>query len=114
VGFFSGLGKHMKAQRGGESVGFLGGLRVRGVDSSYRMQAEADATRIRLSEHVYEGVSRVPPADGEEEPTEVGPATFAMPDEKPHPRAQWDDLKGCWILWDDATASWQTIGERGE
>jgi hypothetical protein len=31
------------------------------------------------------------------------------PDEKPHPHAQWDEVEGKWILWNDETQRWEDV-----
>jgi hypothetical protein len=80
-----------------------------------RLAANADSTRIRLSDAVYEGVSRVPPADDELEDDDPdgdgvpGRHSHAMPDEKPDPAAQWDDAQGCWIKWNVETNAWEPL-----
>jgi hypothetical protein len=34
---------------------------------------------------------------------------FPEPDERPTPRAQWDEIHGRWMEWDDATDRWTVI-----
>jgi hypothetical protein len=34
----------------------------------------------------------------------------AQPTEKPSPRAQWDDARGCWIEWSKAANDWVVVG----
>ncbi len=74
------------------------------MGGSERRAAEADATRIRLSDHVHKNVSRLPPSKVEE--ADQGPEGEPMPDEKPDPRAQWDDVRAVWILWDQEKGAW--------
>lgn len=105
MGFFDGLGR--RRRRRGFRIGW-----GESDDDGYhgdnyldQLAAEGDATRIRLSDATYEGVSRVP-TEGEPDPTPVGPKRHAIPDEKPDPAAQWDDAKGCWIKWDPSANRW--------
>ncbi len=96
VGFFDGFGKHLRLGRHDRR-----GNRASTFDT---MAAEADATRIRLSDHTHEGVSRIP--SGPDVETDDGPDRRAMPHDKPDPRAQWDGVAGEWIIWDDDAGDW--------
>ena len=31
------------------------------------------------------------------------------PDERPDPRAQWDEVKGEWVVWDEADNEWEAL-----
>jgi hypothetical protein len=120
MGFFTGLGKHVKRGALGAVVGGAAGIPGTGaaVGTAGSMQAEADATRLRLNEHTYAGVNRLPPPPDEGGDVDKGPGSgidvwaltnnpgIKMPTEKPDPRAQWDDARGTWILWDPAVNDW--------
>jgi hypothetical protein len=101
MGFFDGLSKYTRSnRRDGQQRGYDDGLA--------RAAADGDATRIRLSDSVHEGVSRIPPAaSGAAEDLE--PTRHAQPDDKPDPRAQWDGVEGHWIVWDEAADDWVPI-----
>jgi hypothetical protein len=36
---------------------------------------------------------------------------FPEPDEKPDPRAQWDEVEGRWEVWDEADGRWVGLEE---
>lgn len=104
MGFFEGLGRYIGPRRRRRR-----GLHLGPEDGGFdEAAADADATRARLSDHLYEGVSRVPGGDDGEDVG--GPDARPMPDERPDPRAQWDGVRGCWILWDPDSQSWEPIG----
>ena len=42
-----------------------------------------------------------PPADEGD-----GPIGIPEPPVRPDPRAQWDEVHGCWIVWDRVTERW--------
>ena len=60
--------------------------------------------RIRLSDATYEGASRIPASDEPE--AESGPERHAMPAERPDPRAQWDGIRGVWVVYDESVNAW--------
>jgi hypothetical protein len=35
------------------------------------------------------------------------------PAERPHPRAQWDEVKGEWVVWDDDDERWEDVDDPG-
>ena len=37
------------------------------------------------------------------------PGRFPEPDDRPTPRAQWDEVNGRWIEWDESTDDWQIV-----
>jgi len=49
-----------------------------------------------------------PPPDEERDPDWVDPGLveYLRPDIRPHPRAQWDDANGNWIIWSEAAGQW--------
>lgn len=63
----------------------------------------------RLSDELYEGTSRVPTgaAAGEEGPEAA--QHLAVRGERPHPKAQWDDVRGVWVVWDADAGDWMPI-----
>lgn len=64
----------------------------------------------RLSDSLYEGTSRVPVPEGGL-PADDAPKVDHLPvqGERPHPRAQWDDLNGHWIVWSDEVGDWVPV-----
>lgn len=63
----------------------------------------------RLSDSLYEGTSRVP--GGAYDPDEVVPPGIHQPvaGERPHPWAQWDDVRACWVVWDEDAGDWVPV-----
>ena len=106
MGFFDGMGRHLAPGRRRRSHGL--DVDGHGLD---RLAAEGDATRIRLSDSVYEGVSRLPDAAPADDADHPGAGRVGQPAERPHPRAQWDDVRGEWILFDAALGDWRPVGD---
>jgi hypothetical protein len=74
--------------------------------SSSVMRESGNHDSGRLSDELYEGTRRVPKgavsdAEGPESATHL-----AVQGERPHPRAQWDDVRGAWVIWDDEAGDW--------
>ncbi len=70
-----------------------------------------------VMEHMFEGDgSRRRPEDddGEEidlqDPDAPGYRS-AVKGERPTPRAQWDDARGCWIEWSKQAGDWVVVGD---
>jgi hypothetical protein len=73
---------------------------------------EGPDTTGRLSDSLYEGTSRVPPAP-ETDPGPEPTAHHPVAGERPDPRAQWDDVRACWVVWDEDAGDWLPVpGER--
>lgn len=74
------------------------------------MRDEGAGTNGRLSDSVYEGTTRVP-ASGERDETLLSTDDGHKPveGERPHPRAQWDDVAGVWVVWDDEHGDWLPV-----
>ena len=65
----------------------------------------------RASETLYEGSRRVPTT--EEMAGHDGAEHRPMPTDRPHPRAQWDDVEGRWILWSTEAGDWVPVETEG-
>jgi hypothetical protein len=66
----------------------------------------------RLSDSLYEGTSRVPPRPVDpDEVVEEPTAHHPIAGERPHPRAQWDDVRGAWVVWDEEAGDWVPVEE---
>ena len=67
----------------------------------------------RLSDELYEGTSRLPagPAASADAP-EAAPH-LAVRGARRHPKAQWDDVRGVWVVWDDTAGDWMPIDDQG-
>lgn len=39
------------------------------------------------------------------------PATVPRQGQRPSPRAQWDELRSCWIEWDREADDWKVVGD---
>jgi hypothetical protein len=64
----------------------------------------------RLSDELYEGTSRVPRSkDGDEDAGPEPTAHLPVAGERPHPKAQWDDVRGEWVIWSDEAADWVPV-----
>ena len=65
--------------------------------------ARAEEANQRLAaEMVFRELPERPPEeDIDREP---------VPGERPHPRAQWDEARGCWIAWDEVDDEWDVVG----
>jgi len=85
---------------------------MRGLDyenmNPGRMTDGADTTG-RESISLYEGATRLPPAPSPEPVEEVSPH-HPVPGERPHRRAQWDDVRACWVAWDEDAGDWLPVG----
>jgi hypothetical protein len=64
----------------------------------------------RLSDSLYEGTNRVP-SSGEQGDDVEPTAHLAVQGQRPHPKAQWDDVRGVWVVWDDAAGDWVPVEE---
>jgi hypothetical protein len=67
---------------------------VAGEDSSHA------SLMGQINDEVTKGVRRVP-LQGDD-----GPVGKPEPHERPDDRAQWDEVSGSWIEWDDAQQKW--------
>jgi hypothetical protein len=63
----------------------------------------------RLSDELYEGTSRVPRGPAAEVEVPEDAPHLAVRGERPHPRAQWDDVQGVWVVWDDEAGDWMPV-----
>jgi hypothetical protein len=72
---------------------------------------EGQSETGRLSDSLYEGTSRVPRP--QHLPDEAPAAVDHQPvrGERPHPRAQWDDVRACWVVWDLDAADWVPVDQ---
>lgn len=71
---------------------------------------EGRASSGRLSDSLYEGTSRVPrSAEAEDESLPEDAPHLPVTGERPDPRAQWDDVRGCWVVWDTEQNDWTPI-----
>jgi len=52
-----------------------------------------------LNDRLYKGIRRVP-VDGE------GPEGLPEPHERPDDKAQWDEVRGLWMDWDEQAQKW--------
>ncbi len=99
MGFTSGLGRHV-------------GRRRRGVRD---IQLESDAAGVAFRAGILgssQGSHLPPPPEAVADPDWVDPGLVehTMPATKPHPRAQWDDAEGRWIIWNKDAGTWDPIG----
>lgn len=99
--FTEGLGRYMAAGRRSRQSGTS--LRDDAVSASFRVGILGSSSE-----------SHLPPApEVENDPDWVDPGLVehTMPQERPHPKAQWDDAEGRWIIWDKAANAWVPVLE---
>lgn len=78
------------------------------MDASAAKEGRAESGR--LSDSLYEGTSRVPLPEGGLPDDEAATIDhLPVQGERPHPRAQWDDLNGRWIIWSDEAGDWVPV-----
>lgn len=96
--FTKGLGRHVGRRR----------------HDSLGSNLEADAATAGFRAGIIgssQGSHLPPPPEAEQDPGWVDPGLVehTRPDERPHPKAQWDDAAGHWIIWNTATGAWEQI-----
>jgi hypothetical protein len=79
--------------------------------SSTSMHEGANETG-RLSDSLYEGTSRLPPPKTDPDAVVAEPTPHApVQGARPHPRAQWDDVRALWVVWSDEAGDWVPVEE---
>jgi hypothetical protein len=96
--FTDGLGSRMTRRR-------------RGVRDPNLEQAAASASFRSGILGSSQGSHLPPPPEEEREEGWVDPGLVehTRPTERPHPKAQWDDAEGRWVLWDRAAGAWMPV-----
>lgn len=69
--------------------------------SQARMMAEAEKLERERFRQLREEGARARAEEGDRAPE---------PDDRPSPRAQWDEVRACWVEWDDAAGDWVIVG----
>jgi hypothetical protein len=76
-------------------------------DSSLEQEARVASFRVGILGS-SEGSHLPPPPDDEhgEDWVDPGLVEHTRPTERPHPKAQWDDAEGRWVVWDRTAGAW--------
>lgn len=91
----------------------MGRRRRRGAVNDVALESDAAGVAMRASILGSSQGSHLPPPPEEERPegwVDPGLVEHTRPDVRPHPKAQWDDAEGHWIIWNAEAGAWERYG----